>query len=67
MKVRLRHQWVALITMPLTEEQAATMAVGGWDTLKPQGEKSVSYGGPVCWRCEQGWEQQSYSCASTSQ
>ena len=66
MKVRLRHRWVTIITMPLTEEQAATMAVGGWEALKPLGSRSVSYGDPICWRCEQDWKGHSYSCPGDS-
>ena len=62
LKVRLRHRWVTLITLPLSEEQASLMADGGVEAVKPLGEKTVNYTDPLCWRCEQEWEEQSYSC-----
>ena len=62
LKVRLRHRWVTLITVPLSEEQASLMAVGGVEAVKPLGEKTVNYTDPLCWRCEQEWEEQTHSC-----
>ena len=62
LKVRLRHRWVTLITLPLSEEQASLMADGGVEAIKPLGEKTVNYTDPLCWRCEQEWGEQTYSC-----
>lgn len=62
LKVRLRHRWVTLITLPLSEEQASLMADGGVEAVKPLGEKTVNYTDPLCWRCEQEWGEQTYSC-----
>ena len=62
LKVRLRHRWVTLITLPLSEEQASHMAHGGVEAVKPLGEQTVSYTDPLCLRCEQEWGEQTYSC-----
>ena len=62
LKVRLRHRWVTLITLPLSEEQASLMADGGVEAVKPLGEKTVNYTDPLCFRCEQSWEERTYSC-----
>jgi hypothetical protein len=61
-RVRLRHVWVTLMAFPLTEEQAARLAVGDKSDFTAAGPLDMEFTSPVCQRCQLNYGEAPYSC-----
>jgi hypothetical protein len=61
-RVRRRHHWVSLLSLPLTEEQAENLASRGEASIDKSRQLNVTFSPPICEVCEQSWEEKTYSC-----
>jgi hypothetical protein len=61
-RVRLRHAWITLIALPLSEERAAELAAGAKLDLSAGGLLEMEFTNPVCQRCELNYDEAPYSC-----
>jgi hypothetical protein len=61
-RVRLRHVWVTVMYVPLTEEQAAKLAAGDSSEFTAAGTLDMSFSPPICDRCQLEYASAPYSC-----
>lgn len=61
-RVRLRHSWITLVRFPLTEEQAESLDRGDETPIRAANPLQVTFGRPVCERCEMERSAAPYSC-----